>query len=146
MKCLQVKKLRPQARLPQRQTSGSAGYDLHACLDSAVTILPGQRDVIPTGIAVELPGDDCVGLVFGRSGLGVKYGIMPSNAVGVIDSDYRGEIQVALSNFSLEPYTVFPGDRIAQLVIVPCYTPRIEEVSGLSESERGNGGFGSTGK
>ncbi len=142
---LKIKKMREGAKLPKRATSGSAGYDLSACIEQPLTIEAGKRALIPTGIAVALP-EDTVGLVFGRSGLGIKHGLVPSNAVGVIDSDYRGEISVGLSNHSESGYTIEPGDRIAQLVIVPVITPEIEESEELSETERSVGGFGSTGK
>ncbi|MPN20768.1 Deoxyuridine 5'-triphosphate nucleotidohydrolase [bioreactor metagenome] len=107
--------------------------------------MPGETAVLPTGLAVALP-EGSVGLVFGRSGLGIRHGIVPANAVGVIDADYRGEILVGLTNHSAEPYIIVPGDRIAQLVVVPVLTPPIEEVENLSETVRGEGGFGSTGK
>jgi len=142
---LKIKKMRPGAKLPKRATSGSAGYDLSACIEQPLTIKAGGRALIPTGIATSLP-EDTVGLVFGRSGLGIKHGLTPSNAVGVIDSDYRGEISVGLSNHSDVDYTIEPGERIAQLVIVPVLTPEIEETDELSETERSAGGFGSTGK
>ena len=142
---LKIKKMRQDAKLPKRATEGSAGYDLSACIDQPLTIEAGKRAVIPTGIAAALP-EGTVGLVFGRSGLGIKYGLVPSNAVGVIDSDYRGEIAVGLSNHSEKDYTIEPGERVAQLVIMPILTPSIEEADELSETERSGGGFGSTGK
>ena len=142
---LKIKKMRADAKLPKRATDGSAGYDLSACVEQPLTVAAGKRVLIPTGIAVALP-ENTVGLVFGRSGLGIKHGLVPSNAVGVIDSDYRGEISVGLSNHSESDYTIQPGERIAQLVIVPVLTPDIEETEELSETERSSGGFGSTGK
>lgn len=142
---LKIKKMRQGAKLPKRATEGSAGYDLSACIEQPLTIEAGKRAVIPTGIAAALP-EGTVGLVFGRSGLGIKHGLVPSNAVGVIDSDYRGEIAVGLSNHSEKDYTIEPGERVAQLVIVPILTPSIEEADELSETERSGGGFGSTGK
>lgn len=142
---LQIKRVRDEAVLPQRATEGSAGLDLKACTNVETCIMPGETQLLPTGLAVALPSGS-VGLVFGRSGLGIRHGIVPANAVGVIDSDYRGEILVGLTNHSAEPYIVVPGDRIAQLVIVPVLTPIIEEVTELSETIRGEGGFGSTGK
>lgn len=135
---------RPQAKLPQRQTPGSAGYDLAACIDEPVTIPAGGSALLPSGIAIELADSGYVGLVFGRSGLGIKHGIVPANAVGVIDSDYRGEICVGLHNQSAVPFTIHPGDRIAQLVLLPVFTPALREVASLTETERGSGGFGST--
>ena len=142
---LQIKRVRDQAVLPQRATDGSAGLDLRACTTDEICIMPGETAVLPTGLAVALP-EGSVGLVFGRSGLGIRHGIVPANAVGVIDADYRGEILVGLTNHSAEPYIIVPDDRIAQLVIVPVLTPPIEEVENLSETVRGEGGFGSTGK
>lgn len=142
---LQIKRVRDQAVLPQRATDGSAGLDLRACTTDEICIMPGETAVLPTGLAVALP-EGSVGLVFGRSGLGIRHGIVPANAVGVIDADYRGEILVGLTNHSAEPYIIVPGDRIAQLVVVPVLTPPIEEVENLSETVRGEGGFGSTGK
>ena len=130
--------------MPQRQTPGSAGYDLAACIDEPVTIPAGGSALLPSGIAIELADSGYVGLVFGRSGLGIKHGIVPANAVGVIDSDYRGEICVGLHNQSAVPFTIHPGDRIAQLVLLPVFTPALREVASLTETERGSGGFGST--
>lgn len=142
---LKMKRLNERAILPQRATSGSAGLDLRACIDAPLTIEAGQSAVLPTGLAAEL-APDTVGLVFGRSGLGIKHGICPSNAVGVIDSDYRGEIRVGLRNHSDKPFTIQPDERIAQLVVMPVLSPDVEEVSELSDTSRGAGGFGSTGK
>lgn len=131
--------------LPKRATGGSAGFDLQAAIDSPITILPGKLVSIPTGIAVKLP-EGSVGLLFGRSGLGVKHGITLSNSVGVIDSDYTGEILVGLCNVSDEPYTVMPLDRIAQLTVVSFLPVEPLEVDSLEKTERGDGGFGSTGR
>lgn len=131
---------------PSRATEGSAGLDLRACLDEPVVISPRQLVSIPTGIAIALPGPEHVALVFARSGLGIKHGISLSNGVGVIDSDYRGEIRVGLTNLSHIPYTVQPGDRIAQLVLTPVVTPELEIVAELEDTGRGTGGFGSTGR
>ena len=128
MEKLLVKRLTPTARLPERATAGSAGYDLFADLPEPVVIRPGETALIGTGIAAALPGRETVGLVFARSGLGVRHGIIPANAVGVIDSDYRGEWKVGLYNHSQQPYTVRPGDRIAQLVISPVLLPQAEEL------------------
>ena len=145
MKTLNIKKVKSNAILPVRATEGSAGADMCACIDSPVTLWPGRRELIPTGIAMEIePG--WVGLQFGRSGLGTKHGITLSNAVGVIDSDYRGEVYVALINHGELPYTIQHGERIAQLVFVPVAVAGIVEVDELSSTERGMGGFGSTGK
>lgn len=145
MQELLIKKIRPSAILPTRATQDSAGYDLYADVQEPVVILPRETAVIPTGIAMALPADS-VGLVYGRSGLGIRHGIAPANAVGVIDADYRGEIQVGLRNHSEVPFTIQPGDRIAQLVLTPIYTPTLAQVSTLPESRRGQGGFGSTGR
>lgn len=131
--------------LPSRATSGSAGFDLQAAIDSPLTILPGKLISVPTGIAVQLP-ENSVGLLFGRSGLGVKHGITLSNSVGVIDSDYTGEIFVGLCNVSDEPYTIHPLDRIAQLTVMSFLPVNPVEVDSLEETERGSGGFGSTGR
>ena len=120
--------------------------DLTACIDAPVTIAPRQLVTIPTGIAIALPSADYVALIFARSGLGVKHGISLSNGVGVIDSDYRGELKVGLTNLSDEPYTIQPGDRVAQLAILPVVQANVVQVSQLDETGRGAGGFGSTGK
>ena len=130
---------------PFYASAGAAAMDLHACLDEPVTIGPGELVRIPTGIAIALPSPEYVALVFARSGLGVRHGIALSNGVGVIDSDYRGEIQVGLTNLSRVPYTISPGDRIAQLAVVPVVQARLMPVEDLDETGRGSGGFGSTG-
>lgn len=132
--------------LPQFATPGSAAMDLRACLDGPVTLQAGARAVIPTGLAMALPSADYVALVFARSGLGIKKGVCLSNGVGVIDSDYRGEIGVGLVNLGSEPYTVQPGDRIAQLMVVPVVQPSLAVVNDLDDTDRGAGGFGSTGR
>ena len=139
------KKLSPEAFEPKYGTAFSAGADLYACTDLSMSLVPGETKTVPTGIAVEIP-EGFVGLVFARSGLATKKGLAPANKVGVIDSDYRGEILVALHNHSSMPVEVQPGDRIAQLVIVPDYTATFTEKEELTESVRGAGGFGSTGK
>jgi dUTP pyrophosphatase len=131
---------------PYYASAGAAAMDLHACVDQAVTIPAGGRAVIPTGIAIALPSADYVALIFARSGLGIKHGIAPSNCVGVIDSDYRGEIKVGLSNSGEADYTVQPGDRIAQMAILPVVQAELEQAEELDETERGAGGFGSTGR
>lgn len=140
-----VKKLRPDAILPTYGSAEAAGADLYACLDEPVTIAPGETAWIPTGIALEVP-KGCAGLVYARSSLGVKRGLAPANKVGVIDSDYRGEIRVVLLNHGKEVQTVEPGERVAQFIITPVLTPRYVEVDALSDTDRGTGGFGSTGK
>lgn len=146
MESLKIKRVRPGATLPTRGSGGSAGLDLYACMDGPVVIEPRGLCQIPTGIAIALPGKDTVGLIFARSGLGVKHGVSLSNAVGVIDSDYRGELTVGLCNHGSEPYTLNPGDRFAQLVVMPVLLPQVEESDDLGETERGASGFGSTGK
>ncbi|MBR2108917.1 MAG: dUTP diphosphatase [Ruminococcus sp.] len=143
---LKIKKLREKAKLPTRGTAGSAGMDLYACIDESITINPGDLTVIPTGIAIALPDNSCVAYLYARSGLGVKHGICLSNGVGVIDSDYRGEVCVGLCNVSSKPYTVSPFERIAQMVISPVIIPDLVETDTLNDTERGTGGFGSTGK
>ena len=114
-----VRRLRESAKLPFRATEGSAGMDLYACIDSPVTLGAGEKAVIPTGIAIELPSAELAAFVFARSGLAIKHGIGLLNGVGVIDSDYRGEICVGVINQLAEPYTIAPDERIAQLVIMP---------------------------
>ncbi len=143
---LQVKKLDPRAVIPSRATPGSAGMDLHALLDRPLTVLPGERVGVPTGIAIGLPSPETVGLVYARSGLATKFGLTLSNCVGVIDSDYRGELRVGMINLSDKPYTIEPGERIAQLVIAPVLLPVVEETDELDQTQRGEGGFGSTGR
>lgn len=144
---LRYQLLRPGAVAPVRATPGSAAMDLHAvCGEAGVTLPPMGRAVIPTGVAIELPGPDVVALVFARSGLAVRHGLALSNGVGVIDSDYRGEISVGLVNLSDAPYTVQPGERIAQLAVVPVLLPALEEAEALTPTARGAGGFGSTGR
>lgn len=143
---LYIKKLRNNAIMPQRATSGSAGYDLSACLDKPLTINKGEIVKVPTGISIAPDNDDVVVLIYARSSLATKFGIAPANCVGVVDSDYRGEIMVALLNSGSEPYTISPAERIAQMVITPVYLPQIIETQTLDETDRGEGGFGSTGK
>ena len=136
---------REGVKMPVRATSGSAGFDLCAALEAPLTLAPGKLASVPTGIAVKLP-EGSVGLLFGRSGLGVKHGITLSNSVGVIDSDYTGEIIVGLCNVSDEPYTVMPLDRIAQLIVASPLPVTLVPAETLGETERGEGGFGSTGR
>ena len=143
---LQVKKLRPGAKLPSRGSEQAAGYDLYACLDeAALTIAPHATVKIPTGLAVAIP-DGYFGAVFARSGLASKQGLRPANCVGVCDSDYRGEYIVMLHNDTDQPRTIENGDRIAQLVVMPYLSVSFTGVEELSETGRGDGGFGSTGR
>ncbi len=142
---VKVKKLHPKAMLPTYGSPEAAGADLYACLEETVTIGPGDTYFVPTGIALEVP-KGCAGLVYARSSLGAKRGLAPANKVGVIDSDYRGEIRVVLLNHSKEPQTIQPGERVAQFIITPVLTPVYEEAEELSDTSRGAGGFGSTGK
>ena len=145
MEKINVKLLREGAHMPTYGTAEAAGADLYACLEEPQTILPGQTAPVPTGIALEVPRG-CAGLIFARSSMGVKRDLAPANKVGVIDSDYRGEIFVMLHNHGKEVRTVEPGERVAQLVIVPVYTPGFIQVDSLSDTVRGEGGFGSTGR
>ena len=131
---------------PHYATDGAPAMDLCACLDEPVTLQPGERRVIPSGIAIALPDPGYVALIFGRSGLGNKHGLTPANAVGVIDSDYRGEVGMGLINLSDEPYTIQPGDRVAQMMISPVILPALRFVDELDETARGAGGLGSTGR
>ncbi len=140
---INVKKLSERAKLPVYGSAFAAGADL--CALDAVEIPAGETKFVHTGIAVELPAGT-VGLVYARSGLACKQDLAPANKVGVIDCDYRGEIMVALHNHGTEPRTVNAGDRIAQLVVAPYYVAEFEEAEELSETVRGAGGFGSTGK
>ena len=146
---LKIKALSPRIGAdipaPFYATPGSAAMDLHACIDEAVVIPAGGRKVIPTGIAIALPDAGYVALVFARSGLGIKHGIAPANCVGVIDSDYRGEILVGLHNAGDADYTIQPADRIAQLMITPVIQAELRMVDELESTQRGSGGFGSTG-
>lgn len=141
---MKIKKLNPNATIPTQATPGSAGFDLYACLDKSAVILPGRTYRIPTGLAIQMtPG--LVGLIYARSGTAIKQGLRPANCVGVIDCDYRGEYIVALHNDSDEIRVVNHGDRIAQLVFTHYVTPTWEETDKLDDTDRGTGGFGSTG-
>ena len=145
MEKINVKLLRPGAHLPTYGSADAAGADLYACLEESVTIEPGHTLMIPTGFALEVP-KGCAGLIYARSSMGAKRGLAPANKVGVIDSDYRGEVMVALHNHGLAPQAVAPGERIAQLLITPVFTPGFCQVEELDDTVRGAGGFGSTGK
>jgi len=142
---MKIKKLHPDAVLPAYASAGAAGADLHALAEAGeITVEAGQTVLLHTGVAVAIP-EGYVGLVYARSGMATKRGLAPANKVGVIDSDYRGEIMVALHNHGTVPQTVAAGDRIAQLVIAPVVTAAFEEVDDLDDTDRGAGGFGSTG-
>ena len=145
MREVKVKKLRETAKLPVYGTEFSAGADLCACLDAPVTLQPGETRLISIGIAMELP-EGYAGLVYARSGLASKRGLAPANKVGVVDSDYRGEFFVPLHNHGSVPQTVEPGERIAQMIITPYLTASFVETDTLSDTVRGEGGFGSTGR
>ncbi len=142
---ISVKKLRDRAVLPTYGSEEAAGADLYACIDERVVIAPSQTMFIPTGIAMQLPAG-FAGLIYARSGLACKRSLAPANKVGVIDSDYRGEIIVALHNHGTCAQEIAPGERIAQLVVTPVFTPGFVEVDTLAGTQRGLGGFGSTGK
>lgn len=139
-----IKKIKPNATIPTYGSANAAGADLYACLDSSLTIEAGGTFLVPTGLAMELP-DGYAGLIYARSGLASKKGLAPANKVGVIDSDYRGEVMVALHNHSNIPSSIEPGERIAQLVITPYIAAVFNTVDELDTTERGAGGFGSTG-
>ena len=145
MNTIRVKKLHPNAKLPTYGSEAAVGADLYACLEQAVTIQPGEVFWVPTGIALEVPSG-CAGLVYARSSMGAKRGLAPANKVGVIDSDYRGEICVGVIKQTDPEYTIEPFERIAQMVIMPVSTMPVVEVTELDETARGAGGFGSTGK
>ena len=142
---IKFKKLKPNATVPTQGSEYSAGYDLYAAIESDIEIAPHKTVMIGTGLAFEIPPYTFMG-IFARSGLGVKKGITLSNGVGVVDSDYRGEIGVGLCNLSEEAYTIQPGERIAQMVIMNVETPMLNLCENLNETSRGEGGFGSTGK
>ena len=145
MSSIRVKKIHPNATIPTYGSAEAAGADLYACLEETVVIQPGEVFWVPTGIALEVP-KGCAGLIYARSSLGTKRGLAPANKVGVVDSDYRGEVKVVLFNHSKQPQTLEPNERVAQLIITPVLTPAYEEVEELSDTSRGVGGFGSTGK
>ena len=142
---LKIKRVRPYAQVPKQATTGSAGSDLYAALEEPLSIPAGAIRSIPTGIAAEPDTDSVALLIFPRSGLASKHGITLANAIGLVDSDYRGEICVLLINLGKEAFTIEPGMRIAQLVVSPILLPEIEVTDTLTETQRGAGGFGSTG-
>ena len=142
---VKIKKLRDDAKIPRYATPGSAAADLCYAGDGPVVIEPGETFLVPTGLSVSPGRDDVAAFIYARSGLASKHGVAPANCVGVIDSDYRGEIKVALRNSSAVPFTVNPGDRIAQMALAPVIRAVYEETDSLDETDRGGGGFGSTG-
>ena len=142
---LKIKKQDPRAKLPQYGSAAAAGADLYALLEAPVRIAPGETALLPTGLSAEIP-EGYVGLIFARSSLGIKRGLAPANKVGVIDSDYRGEIRIGLHNHTPVPQTVEPFERVAQFVIVPFLHAEFTESEELSDTARGEGGFGSTGR
>lgn len=142
---VKIKKLRENAQPPQYQTPDSAAADLHACLDGPLTVQPGERVRVPTGIAIEYEDKNAVAVICARSGLSAKHGIALANGIGVIDPDYRGELLVSVVNLSAKPYTFTDGERIAQLMLLPIIRGEFELSDTLSDTERGSGGFGSTG-
>ena len=142
---VKTKKLSEKAILPTRGSRYSAGADLYCAEDVAVTIPSSESRLIHTGLAMEIP-EGYAGLIYARSGLATKRGLAPSNKVGVVDSDYRGEIMVSLYNQSAEAQTIEPGERIAQMIVTPFLPAEFEEAAELSETARGKGGFGSTGR
>ena len=146
MDYIMFKKVREGAVIPERATAGSAGLDLRACIEEPLTLPPQTPVMVPTGLAAALPCDEMAAMIFARSGLAVKHGVALSNGVGVVDSDYRGEICVGLVNLSKTPYTIEPQERIAQLVVMPVCPLPVMEAETLPQTERGAGGFGSTGR
>ena len=142
---MRIKKVRPNAMIPTYGSASAAGADLYACLESDTVIEPGKTVFVPTGIAMAVP-EGYAGLIYARSSLGAKRGLAPANKVGVIDSDYRGEVMVALHNHGAESQTICHGERIAQLLVAPVLAPAFEECEELDETARGAGGFGSTGR
>ena len=142
---VKIKKMRESAVLPSYATTGSAAVDLSAAIDAPITLAPLERRLIPTGIAISIP-QNTVAVLSARSGLSYKKGITAANGIGVIDSDYRGEIFFSAINLSSEAYTIESGDRVAQLMLMPAYTMSLLETDDLDKTDRGEGGFGSTGK
>ena len=143
---VKYKVLDARAKVPAYATPGSAAADLCAVLDAPLTLAPMERALVPTGLAIELPGAHSVALVYARSGLSIKHGLCMANGVGVVDSDYRGELKVPMVNLGRDAYTIQPGERVAQLCIAPVYTAAFVPAETLGDTQRGEGGFGSTGK
>ncbi|MCW8845874.1 MAG: dUTP diphosphatase [Gammaproteobacteria bacterium] len=150
MQNIQLKILDPRLGdefpLPDYATAGSAGMDLRACLEKTLLLEPGQTELIPTGMAIHIDDPGLAAVLLPRSGLGHKHGIVLGNLTGLIDSDYQGQVFVSCWNRSSHPFTIEPGDRIAQMVILPVVQARFEVVEEFTDSNRGTGGFGSTGK
>jgi dUTP pyrophosphatase len=150
MQKLQVRILDPRIgrdiELPRRATAGSAGLDLRACIDAPLALEPGQTQLVPTGIAIHLQDPGLAAVLLPRSGLGHRHGIVLGNLVGLVDSDYQGQVMVSVWNRSDHPYTIQPGERIAQMVVVPVVPVDLEVVERFEESARGAGGFGSSGR
>lgn len=143
---IKIKKVNPNAKIPTRGSDQAAGYDLYACLDAEIVTIPAHQTLkVPTGLSMAIP-EGYFGAIFARSGLAAKQGLRPANCVGVIDSDYRGEFMVMLHNDTDEPKTVENHDRVAQLVVMPFMSVEFQETDSLDETQRGSGGFGSTGK
>lgn len=145
---VQIKVLNEKMRelLPSYATTGSAGLDLRACIENAIILKPGQTELIPTGIAIHIQDNKLCGMILPRSGLGHKHGIVLGNLIGLIDSDYQGELFISIWNRGQTEFTLNPFERMAQLVIVPVVQVGFEVVNEFGSSERGEGGFGSTGK
>ena len=141
---VKIVKLQQNAKIPTYGSTDAAGADLYACIDAPITILPGQTVLIPTGLSMEIE-QGFAGFIYARSGLATKRGLAPANKVGVIDCDYRGQVMVSLHNHTDQPQLVEPGERVAQMVFAPVYQAAFCEVDALSDTERGTGGFGSTG-
>lgn len=143
---VKIMKVNENAIIPERATKGAAGFDLYACIKEPINLKAGESVLIPTGIAIELPSNEMAAFIFARSGLATKHGISLSNGVGVVDSDYRGEICVGLRNFGTDSYVIEKNERVAQMVIMPAIPATFSESVNLDETDRGKGGFGSTGK
>lgn len=141
---VKIVKLQPNAKIPTYGSTDAAGADLYACIEKPVSILPGQTVLIPTGLSMEIE-QGFAGFIYARSGLATKRGLAPANKVGVIDCDYRGQVMVSLHNHTSAPQFVEPGERVAQIVFAPVYQANFLEAESLSDTERGTGGFGSTG-
>ena len=143
---VKIKLLHPNAKIPEYKTDGASACDVCAAIDLPITIEPGEFALVPTGFALDPGEGDFAILLFARSGLATKHGIALANGVGVIDPDYRGEVKVSLTNLSKSPYTITPGERIAQMMITPTIRATFAVADELSTTERGEGGFGHTGK